>query len=754
MRRVFLSFVLIILLSVLSGGFKNVHASDFGTANPSAQYQELNNVFTLGELGYAERIMIGPYDTTRILFSTPATWQLQEGGKILLRYNYSSSKGNQAVLGGTLFVYFNNVILATIYLDQNGQVTKEIPIPVSALQAVAEDGRHFIGFLFDASINCEDDDFSSSLIISAESEVVFSYAAIAPEVDLSKFPRPFYQSSPLVRTVTSIIVPDQPTSLELQSALAVVAGLGALTFGELDIDLVPIGHLSDEARLSNNLIFVGLPASFPILQSVNMPAPVSGAALSLPGVVEDDGVVQLTLSPWNAAGVLMFVSGTTERGLIKAASILGSDRIFISGRPDIVVVSDVNRIKSVESVSDLRTFSDLGYGNNTFGDEGGQYSSYSFYVTAEQASTTGAYIDLVTSRSGMLDFEQTGISLILNGEVISTLTFDAATSQISTTRIEMLPDVLRRGNNLLEVVADIKPKNSCLSRDLQSNWITLSSSSSVYTPSSGRTLALNRNVNLDNFPYMFLTTDNLSDIAFVAPKNDRFSWREAANIAYSLGNSSNIIISDLLFAYGDEVSEEILNERSLIIVGRATTLPIISELGKDLPAPFEPGGDEAIQPAMTVNYRLLPGVSVGYLQLLSSPWNPDRSILAVLGNTEAGIPMASSSLTRSDLAFQLQGNFAVIYNDQIVTVDTRLGLSKESIVGELPIAVTATPSSDGESTPVSPVSPPNVQARAGWLLPSLIVVTLLVIGLAIIVVRNQIRDRKLENERSTSEKEE
>src|SRR5690606_22903186 len=151
-----------------------------------------------------------------------------------------------------------------------------------------------------------------------------------------------------------------------------------------------------------------------------------------------------------------------------------------------------------------------------------------------------------------------------------------------TTRIALLPNVLRRGNNLLEVVADLKPKNSCLSRDLQSNWITISESSAIYTPSDGQKISLNQNAGLENFPYIFLTTDNLSDVAFVLPRDNGLSWSEASKIAYYLGENSNIVVSDLMFVYGDEVSEEILSERNLILVGRATKLPFINQLGDTL----------------------------------------------------------------------------------------------------------------------------------------------------------------------------
>lgn len=741
------------IFSLFGGRIPEASALALGALNPAPQQQGLGNVFTFGALGYTERVMLGPYDSARIFFSIPPTWQLQEGSKIVLRYNFSHSGGAQSTLGANLLVYYNNTLLETIYLNQSGQVTREIAIPLSAFESVSPDGRNFIGLFFDASIACIDENFSANLIVSAQSEIQFAYAEIPPVIDLSKLPSPIYQPSPLERIPTVIVVPDQPSALELQSALAVAAGLGSSTQGNLDIETLPVGNLPDNQRLSSNLIFVGLPPKFSILQGVNLPIPITANGFSLSGLNENDGVMQMIISPWNPSRVLMLVSGNTEQGLVKASAIFGSDTIFTSGRPDVVIISDVNKSTAPASIPDTRSFSDLGYGNVTFGDAGGQYMSYSFYVSSEQASSTGAYIELITTHSNLLDYERTGISLILNSELISSISFGRDAEQISTTRISLLPNVLRRGNNLLEVVTDLRPKDNCYARELQSNWLTVSESSVIHTPRNSQAANLTRNINLDNFPYLFLTEDNLSDVAFILPKGDPLSWRQAAAMAYFLGSNGNIVISDLAVAFGDDISEEILRRRSLILVGRASTLPIVSQFNDSLPAPFEPGGDEAIQPAMMVNYRLLPGVSVGYLQLIPSPWNSDRAVLLVTGNTVNGIPMAVNALLTSALSVNVQGNFAIIYGDQVLATDTRLGPARESIVGELPVAVTVTPQPESEGAPAAQPTPlPAVEGRADWILPALGAIVALAVGLVIFVARGQRREKAIQN--AVEEKEE
>ncbi|MBK7454023.1 MAG: cellulose biosynthesis cyclic di-GMP-binding regulatory protein BcsB [Anaerolineales bacterium] len=214
--------------------------------------------------------------------------------------------------------------------------------------------------------------------------------------------------------------------------------------------------------------------------------------------------------------------------------------------------------------------------------------------------------------------------------------------------------------------------------------LTIGQSSLLHLPVSSEPIGTAKNLYLDNFPSMFITDRNLADLAFVVPANDPTSWDYAAKIAYYIGAKGGISVADFKVVFGEDVPEDIRAERNLIMVGKASTLPIISEINDQLPAPFEAGKDEAIQPAMLVNYRLLPNVSVGSVQLLTSPWASDRAILTVMGNTDQGIPMAGEVLVKDNLVNQLNGNFSILYGDQILTTDTRLGLVKEGVVGGLP----------------------------------------------------------------------
>ena len=246
---------------------------------------------------------------------------------------------------------------------------------------------------------------------------------------------------------------------------------------------------------------------------------------------------------------------------------------------------------------------------------------------------------------------------------------------------------------------------------------------------------------------MFLTSTDLGDLTVILPRNNAVSWKSASSTLFYIGNVGELPIASLKMVYGDDVSDETLEGYNLLVFGRSSTLPFLSKVNDSLPAPFRDGSDEAIQPSMFVNYSLLPDTSVGYLQVLSSPFNPDLVILAVLGNTDLGIPMAGATLSQELLVSQLAGNFSIVYQDQIVSTDTRLGISKQGIVSELPVAVTVTPAA-AVTDPSIPESPVVIQERPAWILPAMIVTSsVLVLALVVIASRGLLgrRSEKMKN---------
>jgi hypothetical protein len=236
------------------------------------------------------------------------------------------------------------------------------------------------------------------------------------------------------------------------------------------------------------------------------------------------------------------------------------------------------------------------------------------------------------------------------------------------------------------------------------------------------------------FPELFTQRSDLGDTAFVLPKSDPSSWRIAGDLAYEFGATITPAISNLVVAYADDVPGSVRENYSIIAIGRASASPFLTEINDYLPAPFDLETDTATEPQMQIIYRIPPGVDVGYIELIASPYNGDKTILVVSGNSDEGLGHSANALLVSELQSKLAGVFVVTNGTQIAIGTDNSG--QFSIVGTgVPEAelVVATPIPD--SVGKGAVNPP------AWFVP-LVFTSAAVIVIVLAFVIKAVFDRK------------
>jgi len=278
--------------------------------------------------------------------------------------------------------------------------------------------------------------------------------------------------------------------------------------------------------------------------------------------------------------------------------------------------------------------------------------------------------------------------VILNGEVISSIFLFDETANSPLLKIEIPPGLLRFGENRLTVRAFLLPHVSCEFVGLSEYYLKIENDSLIHIPMVSQD-AINTAafVDLQVFPKMFLGHSDLGNLAFVLPKGHSESWNVAANIAYFLGDVGVPALSNIKVVFGDEVPEDVRQNNALIVIGKSSTLPLLAEINDGLPAPFEFETDTASEKQMQVVYRVPSGVSLGYLEMLASPFNDSQTVLVVAGNTDQGVILAGSALTEPELKRQISGMFVVTNGTQVVSSRvspvTGTGISQTSIVGDV-----------------------------------------------------------------------
>jgi hypothetical protein len=421
----------------------------------------------------------------------------------------------------------------------------------------------------------------------------------------------------------------------------------------------------------------------------------------------------------------MLVSGNSIEAVDKAARAVSSGRVLTYENPALAYVAEVQPLADSLPVIENFTLQSLGYKNETLSGIGLNSVQYLFNASREQLNSKDSYIDLIYYHSGLLDYGYSSFSVELNNEVISSTPFTKESEQLSTLQVKIPPGLLRFGENRLTVSARMLTTTSCDVTGFSDPWLTISDQSSIHLPATTDVNSITPSLlDLKFFPNLFMTHSDLGDVAFVLPKTAPSTWKIAGQLAYELGRNSNPLISNLEAVYAEDMPQQVLDENSLIVIGKASTIPLLSQINNQLPAPFDIASDTASESNMQVIYRIPKGMSVGYLELLNSPFNVEKPILVLAGNSDDGLVMAGNALLLNELRNQLTGVFAVTNGTQIATGSASSVFSAVGTLVPPQASVISTPFPVTSNAPVA-LAPPS------WLLPMLVisgVAILLIIG--------------------------
>jgi hypothetical protein len=711
-------------------------ASGLQKENAFAQVGENEAVVTFGELGFQETSLVSPFDSTRVLFSIPANWRLVPNGEVALEYEITLTGADVGLIGseqnpygGSLLVTFNDELVSTIALRDLGPQTMQLTLPATALDSVRQDGRHELTISLSAQFSCLYN-IRALVVVKPTSSFKLPFEVSAPVLDLSRLPAPFHLRDALLPDKTVVVVPDEPDPKELQAALNVMSGFGSLVGEAFDFGIAPVGELTDAVLAESNLIFVGRPEQFDRLAEINFPLGVeNNRFVNLPAESETDGVLEMAVSPWNESKTVLLVGGNSTEAVLKAAQAISSGRILIYENPALAYVADVQLLSRTLPVVEDFTLQSLGYKTETLSGIGLNSVQYIFNASKEQLNSKDATIDIIYYHSGLLDYGLSSFSVELNNQLIASSAFSKESEQLSTLNIKIPPGILRFGENRLTVSARLFAITSCDTTGFANPWLTISDQSNIHLPANTDPNAVSPwLLDLKFYPDLFTTSSDLGDVAFVLPKANPSTWKIAGQLAYQLGRTANPLISNLDAVYADEVPQPVLAEKSLIVIGRSSTVPFLSQINDQLPAPFDFENDTASESHMQVVYRIPSGMSVGYLQLMNSPFNIEKPILVLAGNSEDGLVMAGNTLLLNELRNQLTGVFAVTNGTQVATANASSTFSAVGTLVPPGQAVVTTP------FPVSSSAPATLETPF-WLLPVLIAsgIAVLLIIIAVII---------------------
>jgi hypothetical protein len=285
----------------------------------------------------------------------------------------------------------------------------------------------------------------------------------------------------------------------------------------------------------------------------------------------------------------------------------------------------------------------------------------------------------------------------------------------------------------------LEPLDQCADPNLRGLWMMIWTDSRLHLPYSSSQFNAQMALDLSAYPAPMIFDSTLATTAVVLQRSDLESWRAFTHVASYLGDRSNGAITKLSVFFDDELADVDLSQYNLIVVGRPSQLAIMKELNAVLPVPFEKGSDITQGKFLQVTYQVPPEVPIGYVELLHSPWNSEKVVIAALGNTETGVNWGVSALSDLALRSQLAGDFAVINGARVQTVDTRLILP----VANTPEAQVSSGLPTLQPQPNTPLTPNS--NRPVWLFPALILVIALIVVVVVLAIVANLRATRKNN---------
>lgn len=708
-----------------------------------AQAQELNlNNITFEQLGQDEISLFGPFDGDSFSFALPADWAISDGAQLNLSFGISF---NTAVEGqpdvnrtgnGTLTVLLNGVVLRAVPLYTVGEHEVNIAIPLDAFTPTRTDGRMELRFNLDDRVSCYDltNNSHMSVFLHTKSYFYLPHSSIQPDTSLENFPRPIYQNS-FFEDTALLVIPDQPTAAELQAMITVATGLSSVTSNGVILDLTTLSKITPEQAANNHLIYVGNAASLAVLERLELPQPIIDGKYQITGGDPDDGVVQMINSPYSNAHVILVVSGNTDQGTIKAAQALSTGVFLTPVSPNLAIIQQVQPVPVLAARPEDQTLAELGYDSRLFRNRGLDTFPFEFYIPPGYNVAFDGYFEMVFTHSALLSYDRSGISILLNRKPIGSVRMSDSTAASSYNQVQIsIPaTAVEPGYNLMEVQTNLIPVDYCTPPSFQGLWVNLWNDSNLHLPLTLSPANTMDYLDLSHFPDPYVANPTFGNTAFVLSRDDLESWRSAVQIAAIMGAGSRSPLTTVSAFYGDDPLALERDKYNLIAIGTPSQMSFIGELNNNLPVPFEESDVAPMGDKFQVTYRIPTDSPLGYVETMTSPWNSNNAVLAILGNQQQGLMWATTSFIDPDLRSELAGNFAVINDRQILTTDTRLSSSVNIETSGEPGVSVIPPA--GDTTPQIPESPE-------WILPVFIsLLALIVLIIVVAIIRRWVTNR-------------
>jgi cellulose synthase operon protein B len=631
---------------------------------PAGQYVlEFNRSPVIGD-----RLRLqGVYDEARLQFTRPHSWK-PKAAKVSLRFRHSAalyaSRSNL-----TLIVNGSSVGSTPLNKPQGEIGTVVFDLPPDLLQDYNE---MVIAGLQNNSPTCTQDPFDPSLWteILPDSKLVFDFQPQPIPLNFNRYPYPIFDILSLDANEIAYLSPKTIDDDWLTATTRFQTSLGRVAqYRSMHTRLV---DSLDQVKETEKLIVIGTPAAQPNLDTLKLPLTLKdnqfldGKQQVLP---PDVGVLMLTTIADDHAPVLV-ATGNGAEGVAKAVQFLVQSRDRQIGTGQAILINQLAPVSPALprdwqgylptnnsfQLKDLTTFDHQTFKDVTIWGSHSPAIKVDFRALPDDHFLPGntmtldySYGPQVNPLTSLVEVALDGVAL--GGQRLSSM----SGGNHELLKVDLPADHIKPNSKLqVNFRLDPRERRSCSRVTDQQLWGTIHASSSFELQREN--VVQMPNLELLQFGFPFAEPQDLSNTTIAVPDSpNTANLQLLLSVGERLGRLSHGDSVKLDVYRVSKIPSEQQKSHHLIAIGTQGQFPFPEVLKTN---GFTLGNLSARQWQQS-QIQTLPDTE-GLVKEVLSPWNHDRVLLALSGQSNVGLLQIQDLLDHDPLFFRLQGDTVLI----------------------------------------------------------------------------------------------
>ncbi len=605
----------------------------------------------LADMGFTEAVVLnGPFQEAAVTFSLPPDWKITGETLVELQVQVGFQSLMEAFTSGDLtFRPVNQAGVLRIRLNEEPPVDTIIKESgPQTLNLTFSDGvlrenmvENTITFAWDTAGACASD-ITSYLAIDPESSIRITHEAKTSEIDLTDFPKPFFDNNLIQSYPTSIILINPDNMDDLSALMAVSAGLGKHSAGKLNFKVLTADEAQSMDLANDHLILIGQTEQ--VIQFPGMKETGLTEAIAAAGEKQSAGLIWLGLSPWNPGRTLLVVTGSDGPSIMKASAAIAGDHLVPYSEGNLAVISDLASSSGDKQFKIDYTLGDLLTGGTSLHVDrlGVTNLVIPFHVPGDIQVTSEAYLELYFRHSQLLNYLRSGLSVSINGRRIGTVRFSDNSAENGLTRILLPPDVILPQKNELELTYTLTGQDLCADERSGDYWVSVFDQSYLHLPPELSQETKEGGSTFNSIPASLMKGKGMSDLTFCGIGDNFENWRYAARLAFMLGSFTD----EQTLTPAAVITQALDNgmvHGNLILIGLKDGLSAQAVVNCWLPLPLNAGTSLDNLTINGTQFNVAEGKDYGFIELGSNPKFRNR-VLAILGSSPQGLQCAFNNI--------------------------------------------------------------------------------------------------------------